>query len=203
MTDHNTNPTQRSEALEDAKQTGQSLKDEAVHRASEMRDRVTEEAQSRAEGAKDHVADEVSSVGKALRDASGELRGGSPQEQVFSYMADGLADFADSVRGKSVGDFVADLGDFGRRNPVAFLGGAALLGFAGARLAKASSRDSRVGPAVGTAPPPPAPAPQSPTARAGTGVGTAGGTGSVSTTGARTTAAPEDPKVHPQVSEGL
>ncbi|MGZ9809306.1 hypothetical protein ACXN5S_02480 [Pseudoroseicyclus sp. H15] len=185
MTDNSTNPEHKSEAYESVRETGKSLKDDAVHAAEGVRDRVTEEAQARADGAKDYVADEVSSVGKALRDASSELRGGSPQEQLFSVMADGLADFADSVRGKSVGDLVTDVGDFGRRNPVAFLGGAALLGFAGARLAKASARGTpkaAVGPAVDPAREPVGERP-----------------------GATRTApaAPGTTPVHPQVGEGV
>ncbi|WP_373354607.1 hypothetical protein [Pseudoroseicyclus sp. CXY001] len=184
MTDHTSQSGPHSEALDELRQTGASLKDEAVARAGEVRDRVSGEAKARAEGAKDHVADEVSSVGKALRSASGELRGGSPQEQIFSQMADGLADLADSVRGKSVGDIARDVGDFGRRNPVAFLGGAALLGFAGARLAKASAeaRDSgpsSVGPAV------------APYDR------------SDATATRSTPEAPDDTSMHPQVGEGV
>lgn len=137
----------RSEAGRTAQQEARKLQAEAVQEARSLKDQAVEEAQSRAEGAKDTVADEVSSVGKAFRTAFGELRDGSPQEQLFSTMADGLADFADSVRGRSVSELVNGIGEFGRRNPAAFLGGAALLGFAAVRAARASQRDHAASPA--------------------------------------------------------
>ena len=93
-----------------------------------------------ASAAKEGVADEISSVSRALRKASDELRDGSAQERTFGAAASSMADFADTVRDKDLGQMVDDLGDFARRNPVAFLGGAALLGFAGVRMAKASRR---------------------------------------------------------------
>ena len=52
-----------------------------------------------------------------------------------------------------VGDIVSDLAGFGRRNPVAYLGGATLAGFALARLAQASAPDSETGSPEGGAQP--------------------------------------------------
>lgn len=117
------------------------VQDAAAQEAQSLKERATEEARTRAEGAKQTVADEVSAVGDALRTAAGELRDGSPQAQMFGRMAEGLAEFADSVRGRSVPTLVDDLGAFARRNPGAFLGGAALLGFAAVRAARASRSD--------------------------------------------------------------
>ena len=77
----------------------------------------------------------------SLRRAADELRGGSPQERTFGQMADALADVSDNVRGKDFGEMAGDMSDFARRNPLAFLGGAALLGFAGTRLARASEQN--------------------------------------------------------------
>ena len=78
-------------------------------------------------------------MAKALRDASQNLRDGSPQARAFAQIADGLADAADAVRNRDVNELAGDLTGFARRNPLAFLGGAALLGFAATRFAKASS----------------------------------------------------------------
>ena len=44
------------------------------------------------------------------------------------------------MRDKDLGEVAGDVSDFARRNPLAFLGGAALLGFAGTRIARASER---------------------------------------------------------------
>lgn len=138
-----------SEAGRTAEDEARNLRSDAVHEARKLKDQASEEVRARADDAKDTMAEEVSSVGKAFRTASGELREGSPQEQLFSTMAEGLADFADSVRGRSVSDLVHEVSDFGRRNPAAFLGGAALLGFAAVRAARASGRDRT--PVSGTA----------------------------------------------------
>jgi hypothetical protein len=75
-----------------------------------------------------------------MRRASDELRSGSAQEQLFGHAADSLADLADTMRGKEVSEMIGTVSDFARRNPLAFLGCSALIGFAGARLTKASQK---------------------------------------------------------------
>lgn len=123
-----------------AKTVAADLGEEARTEARSFGEDVAEKAREQAEGVKDGFASEVSSVSRALRRASEELRDGSPQERTFGAAADAMADFADSVRDRDLGQMVDELSDFARRNPVGFLGGAALLGFAGTRLAKASRR---------------------------------------------------------------
>ncbi|MBD3665921.1 hypothetical protein ACFQD0_19460 [Sulfitobacter aestuariivivens] len=93
--------------------------------------------------AKDGLAGEMHDTAAALRRAAHEMRDGSPQGSTFSYLADGLADMADSVKDQDVSDVPGIVNNFARNNPMAFLGGAALLGFAATRFAKASepSRD--------------------------------------------------------------
>lgn len=125
---------------EDAAPAARDLQDEAKETGRDLKDRATATATRRAESAKDSVADEISDIGDALRRASEEVRDGSPQDRTFGYMASTLADFSDAVRGKDVSEIVDDLSDLARRNPEAFLGGAALLGFTGVRLSKASRR---------------------------------------------------------------
>lgn len=131
----------QSSALDSAREAGREIRDKAVETAESAGHQAAEAARRKAEGAKNTVADEVSSFGSSLRKASNDMRDGSPQEQAFGYMADALADISDTVRGKNLSELMGDLSTFGRRNPAAFLGGAALLGFAGMRLARASARD--------------------------------------------------------------
>ena len=65
---------------------------------------------------------------------------GSPlQQDLLREAADGLKQIAHAVEGKSLGAMAAELSNFGRQNPVAYLGGAALVGFALARFARAST----------------------------------------------------------------
>ena len=110
--------------------------------ASKLARDATETAKSKIEAttaqARDGIASEMQDTAAALRRAAQEVRDGSPQGSTFSYLADGLADMADSVKGQNVSDLFGIVNDFARRNPVAFLGGAALLGFATSRFAKAS-----------------------------------------------------------------
>lgn len=108
--------------------------------AADMRDEAGALGRDIADAARDSVADDMSAISGALRRASNELRDGSPRERTFGAAADAMADLADSLRDRDLGQIADELGDFARRNPVGFLGGAALLGFAGARMAKASRR---------------------------------------------------------------
>ena len=141
-TPHSTAQQGSTSSLDAASEAGRDLKDAATAKLYETRDAAIHEAESRATAAKDGAADEISSIGDALRRASGDLRDGSPQERTFAGIADALAEVSDGIRGKDLSDMVGDVGHFARRNPLAFLGGAALLGFAAVRMARATQRGS-------------------------------------------------------------
>lgn len=126
-----------SRTAEEARAAAHGLRDEAASRLAQARDAAVTGAAAGAETAKDRAADEVSAIATALRRASDELRDGSPQERTFGQIAETLADMSDGVRDKDMRDIVQDVSGFARRNPLAFLGGAALLGFAATRFAKA------------------------------------------------------------------
>jgi hypothetical protein len=104
-------------------------------------ERARDAAYSRGEAYRDHAADETARVASALRRASKDLSEGSPQERFVGQIADGVADAADRMRGMTLSDAVQETDAFARRHPAAFLGGAALLGFAAARFLKASTHD--------------------------------------------------------------
>lgn len=133
-------PENRSSDAGTMTSAAEGLAEDAKSKARDAGEAIVDKARERADTAKDNVAEEISSVSSALRRASDDLRDGSPQERTFAAAADALADVADTVRGKDLGEMADHLSDFARRNPLAFLGGAALLGFAGARMAKASQR---------------------------------------------------------------
>ncbi|MCF7726264.1 hypothetical protein GLP59_08160 [Sulfitobacter sp. M220] len=144
MTDHkNSNPAGAQDLNEKAKATAASATQEAKTRAKDVADTVASDAASYADDAKGAAADEVKGVASALRTAADELRSGSPQERTFSQLADGLADASDSMRDKDLGEMVGAVTDFAKRNPFVFLGGAALVGFAATRFAKASETGAR------------------------------------------------------------
>lgn len=111
--------------------------------AQDVANTISAEASSYADRAKDVAADEVKGVASALRTAANEMRSGSAQERTFSQIADSLADASDALHEKDLGDIVGSLNDFAKRNPLVFLGSAALIGFAATRFAKASGDGAR------------------------------------------------------------
>jgi hypothetical protein len=101
--------------------------------------RAREEAVARTEDAKQALARELAAAAEALGAASRDLQERSVQRTLLDEASRCLTGFSRVLEGRSVGELVADAADFGRRNPAAFLGGAALAGFAVARLATASA----------------------------------------------------------------
>ena len=126
-------------AAETATRTARELANQASTAAGTVAKDVQDAAASQANAAKSSVADEMSGVASALRTAASEMRNGSPQERTFGQIAESLADASDAVRGKDLSTMVHDVTAFARANPLVFLGGAALVGFAATRFAKASN----------------------------------------------------------------
>lgn len=112
--------------------------------ASQKFGQAVTEVRAKANDAKDGVANEVKDVAMVLRRASEDLRGGSAQERTLGTIASSLADVSDQIRDKDLGEIVQMVSKVARDNPVMFLGGAALLGFAASRYAKASGNATPV-----------------------------------------------------------
>ena len=102
-------------------------------------DATIAEVKSQANDAKTNAANDVKDVATALRKASEDLRGGSAQERTLGQIASTLADASDALRNKDLGEILQAASRVARDNPMLFLGGAALLGFAASRYAKASA----------------------------------------------------------------
>ena len=110
--------------------------------ATQKFDQAVTGVRAKADDAKAEVAYEVKDVATALRRASEDLRNGSAQERTLGTIASSLADASDSIRDKDLGQIVQMVSKVARENPVLFLGGAALLGFAASRYAKASGNQA-------------------------------------------------------------
>lgn len=121
------------------KREAQKLSDTARDVGKDAYNRISEVGTQKTEEVKDGAASEIDNISSALRSAAEKSREGSPQERTFGQAAEALADFSDTVRNKDLGQLLSEVNTFARRNPIAFLGGAALLGFAATRFAKASS----------------------------------------------------------------
>ena len=135
-------PGSAQDIKDKAKATAATAAQDVKARAQDVAQTVTTEAANYADQAKGAAADEVKGVASALRTAAEELSKGSPQERTFSQIAEGLADASDAMRDKDLGEMVGAVSDFAKRNPMVFLGSAALIGFAATRFAKASSNEA-------------------------------------------------------------
>ncbi|ETX28952.1 hypothetical protein [Roseivivax isoporae] len=137
---HDTTRNAGREAGEDVRRSAERLGHDARSAAEDVGRRAQDQAFRQMESAKGGIASELAGLARALRAAAGELTPGSIQERGFDQMAGGLDSAADTVRDRDLGQLADDISGMARRNPIGFLGGAALLGFAATRFAKASSR---------------------------------------------------------------
>lgn len=120
-------------AAEDAKL----LKDQA----SEQISAATDKAKSFAGDQKDLAAEQLGGIAAAIGRVADELSS-SDQSTIGRYakdLANGLNKASDTVKNKDVDDLMGIAQDFGRSQPLAFLGAAALAGFVASRFALASA----------------------------------------------------------------
>lgn len=138
-----------SKATEQAKQDLGAVKERAAegvrdlgHQASEKVGEVTDKAKSFAGEQKDMAAGQINGVAAAITKVADELEG-SDQATIARYardLASGLTNFGNTVQDRNVDDLMGMAQDFGRKQPVAFLGAAALAGFVASRFALASAQ---------------------------------------------------------------
>ena len=117
---------QASQAADEAKGAAASIAEQARARLNEIVD------QQKTAG-----ADKIAGVAKAAHSAAGDLDKTNPQlGRLVRSAADNVDRIAEDVRSRDLGDVLATLADFGRRQPVAFFGGAVVAGFLVARFFK-------------------------------------------------------------------
>jgi hypothetical protein len=108
-----------------------SINDKAKSDIAGAAEAVKTEARRIANQHKNASADRLGEVAGAVARAAGSLETGMPQ--VASYGQDAAARLegaAKTLRQRNIDDLVADIGNFARAQPVLFLGGAMLAGFA-------------------------------------------------------------------------
>lgn len=129
----------KAQAKELVGQASETLKAEAKTFASVAQDRVRAETQKGTEKATKTLGD----FANAIRKAGDELGSAdqSPASRLVRQAADGLETFSRSLEGKDPGDLLNDVRDFGRRHPMAFVGGAVLAGLALGRFVRATERE--------------------------------------------------------------
>lgn len=123
-----------------AQDAGKDLKSKAKAKGSSLADQAYDAADSKLEEGKAEAISQIDRTAEQIRNAGHEFGDDSYQAQAAEYLASNLSQAADMIRNKDLGAIVDDVTLFARRNPALFLGGAALLGFAAARMMKASDR---------------------------------------------------------------
>jgi hypothetical protein len=104
-------------------------------------DELAEKAKGMAGEQKDLLAKQLGGVSDALQKVAGELETNSETSAHYVRMvADGAQRLTGTLRDNSVDDILGIAQDFGRKQPAAFLGLAALLGFAASRFVSASAQ---------------------------------------------------------------
>lgn len=119
-----------SEAVDAVKKEAGALGEEARHFTEDQADKV-----------KDATASQMDVFADALRAASQELgkRNTGPAAEMVTHAASGLESLSRSLHGKSTGEMLDSVRQFGRDNPVGFLAGSLLAGFALSRFAVAGT----------------------------------------------------------------
>lgn len=111
---------------------------------------AAEKAESAASGQVSYVARQMKGVAEALQKAGAELEG-SDQVEVGRYTSQigrSVQGFAKQMEGKDIGEIANMAEAFGRRQPLAFLGMAALAGLTASRFLTASASRSTPGQAT-------------------------------------------------------
>lgn len=103
---------------------------------------ATQEAATQAEKAKHATASKVQQAADAADAAASQLDPASPQAEAMNQVAEHIEGFASQLRHADVREIASQATDMARRNPMLFIGGAAIAGFAAARFLKARDPQS-------------------------------------------------------------
>ncbi|GLQ55806.1 nutrient deprivation-induced protein [Devosia nitrariae] len=144
----NPRPDPLSEAKTEARTAAEEIKSEASREMDKARSEVAagmhraeDEARSFARDQKDYAAGQLGSIADAVTRVAEELEQQN-QTSVARYareIGQGMRGLSQTAHDSSIDELVHKAQSFGRRNPAAFLGGAALLGFAASRFLTASA----------------------------------------------------------------
>lgn len=129
------------EAKTEARNVAGELKSEVADQMDRARSEISDEARGFASDQKDFAAGQLGSIADAVSRVAEELDQQN-QMSLARYareIGQGMRGLSDTARDSSVDELVDKAQSFGRRNPTAFLGAAALMGFAASRFLTASA----------------------------------------------------------------
>jgi ElaB/YqjD/DUF883 family membrane-anchored ribosome-binding protein len=124
--------------IEDAAEVKRSTADTIREEAGKIGTQAKEQARAFADQGKDKATTALDEVAKMLASASADVdeRLGEQYGQYARSAAEGVSNFAETLRGKQVDDLIEDATAFVKKSPVIAIGTAAAIGFVLARLIK-------------------------------------------------------------------
>lgn len=140
-----TDKTMTERASETARDAAKDMADTARETVKDVANDAADRAKVEAEVARDRTAEEVDKVASAAEAAAGEFDEGSMQARAIEEVARRVDDIAAQIRSTDIDRMARTLGDAARRNPLMFVAGAALAGFAATRFLKARDPAERYG----------------------------------------------------------
>lgn len=134
------------------RETG-SAAERTAEKASSLRDEVQARTRQMADEQKRKSADRMGSIARAVRSAAGDLEREMPQAAGFIQdAAQRLEETSADLKHLSLDEIMDRVGDFARRQPAAFFGGAVFAGFILSRFLKSSSSRTGEGPGASITP---------------------------------------------------
>ena len=140
----NTAQSARDEAKRAGEEMRSAARDVRDHAADAVRDTgrlAHDEANARVNRAAGSAASEAERAAQAAEDAASDYPDDAMPARALEGVSAFLEDTARGLRETDLDTVSEDVTRFARRNPLTFLAGAAALGFAAARLARATPRD--------------------------------------------------------------
>ncbi|MFD0982250.1 hypothetical protein [Tropicimonas aquimaris] len=127
--------------------TEKTVTEQVKHHAQTVADDTREKVEARikgeAEAARDSVADQMHRHASAADAAAAEFDPNSMQAQAIEQVAARIDDLASQIRNTDIDRLAHSLSDAARRNPLLFVAGATLAGFAATRFLKARDPEPR------------------------------------------------------------
>jgi hypothetical protein len=126
--------------VSDMKETATGLRQAAKEQASDFAAGIGEELSKTAEGQKERGVETLQTYMRAITSAADQLEAQSPSvARTVRSAASKIGTLSDTISSRNVNDLAKAAGEMARDQPLMFIGGAALAGFALSRFLKSST----------------------------------------------------------------
>ncbi|MBW6425410.1 nutrient deprivation-induced protein [Rhizobium sp. XQZ8] len=148
---HSENPREAGSSQSSAAGLGQKISDDIASLRQTAKDELSgaaDKANDVAIEQKNVIASKVGGIAAAMEKVAAELEQGDQRDigRLTRNIGSSMRTFSDDIKDRDIGEIAQMAEDFGRKQPLAFLGMAAIAGLAASRFLTASSiRGSRSG----------------------------------------------------------